>query len=129
MQLPKHHVLIGCAVFDRVISFPTCQIKSNFGKNEDQVFRWRKLQNLFVGETHHLIFILTLLALSIEVYLNWLLLLKSIKNGCFSAENSFWENTILFFHFVFTFRIISLLSNRILLELQKKSIPVNIISG
>jgi hypothetical protein len=113
MQLPKHHMLIGCAVFVRVISFPTCQIKSNFGKNEDQVFRWRKLQNLFVGETHHLIFILTFLALSIEVYFNWLLLFKSIKNGCFSAENNFLENTILLFQSVFTFRIISLLSNRI----------------
>ncbi len=109
MQLPKHHVLIGCAVFDRVISFPTCQIKSNFAKKMKIKFLDdQSCKNLFVGETHHLIFILTLLALSIEVYLNWLLLLKSIKNGCFSAENSFWENTILFFHFVFTFRIISL---------------------
>jgi hypothetical protein len=115
MQLPKHHVLIGCAVFDRVISFPTCQIKSNFAKKMKIKFLDdQSCKNPFVGETHHLIFVLTLLALSIEVYFNWLLLLlKSIKNGCFSAENNFLENTILLFQSVFTFRIISLLSNRI----------------
>jgi hypothetical protein len=113
MQLPKHHVLIGCAIFDRVISFPTCQIKSNFAKNEDQVLDEQSCKNLFVGETHHLIFILALLALSIEVYFNWLLLLKSIKTDVFQRKTVLEKYNLALSICVYFSHYLSLLSDRI----------------